>query len=288
MRKSVLTALLLLLFPALSYAQGKDPVVLRYQYPEGKQLTYKYRNTTELDLGGISARAMIEWQSNEKLARRSGEDTLHVSVVYSDIGESILVSSRLIQQAIFGSMADKPFQFSISPRGALTHFIPPSAQKVDFTQLDLFEFMSANLELSHATLFPHLPEHPVAVGDTWTTKRKHSVPYQNIGSEGSVTVSSTYTVKKAKKNKGHWGFEIEEKNEISTHVFNSFGEISVITDGKGTAKGKFFLDYERGLITKYETSAVLETESIILTGPEQSPVKSRGKSFAKRELKKIK
>jgi hypothetical protein len=105
--------------------------------------------------------------------------------------------------------------------------------------------------------------------------------------EGNTQLSSAYTIKAARKKDGYGCFEVEEKSQITSRAFYSFGDLSVITDGTGTVAGKWVFDYDRGLIHYYEARAKMDTQSIPVGGTNANPIASTLTATTKRELKAI-
>ena len=268
-------------------ASAKDPTPqqLRYQYQENKQLEFKYNEALDMKMSEGSLLAQVEWKSLERGTNEA--DSIHADVVFTDIAESILIYNQLLQRPVMAMLNEKPFRFSITPRGNLLQFIPPKPGRIGFGELETFEFIVANLELNFANLYPKLPDHPVTVGDSWTATNTYNVPYGMVNATGSVDMTSTYTIKKTKKVNGAMCFEIEEKSQSQIHMYRTYGDLSFIDNGTSDIKGKLFFDYERGLIMKYEVSGEMDAETTILGGQENPSQKSQIKWKSKRELKKI-
>ena len=269
----------------IASAKDPEPQQLRYQYPENKQLEFKYNEVLDMQMSEGSLLAQVEWKSLEGGTNEA--DSIHVDVVFTDIAESILIYNQLLQRPVIAMLDEKPFRFSITPRGNLLQFTPPKPGRIGFGELEIFDSIVANIELSYANLYPKLPDHPVTVGDSWTATYTYNVPYNMANTTGTIEITSTYTIKKTKKVNGALCFEIEEKSQSQVHMYRTYGDLSFIDNGTSNSKGKLFFDYERGLIMKYEVSGEMEAETTVLGGSENSIVKNRIKMKSKRELKEI-
>lgn len=268
-------------------ASAKDPAPqqLRYQYPENKQLEFKYNEALDMKMNAGSLLAQVEWKSLEKGTNEA--DSIQVDIIFTDIAESILIYNQLLQRPVVAMLDEKPFRFSITPRGNLLQFTPPKPGHIGFGELEIFDSIVANIELSYANLYPKLPDHPVTVGDSWTATHTYAVPYNMANATGTIEITSTYTIKKTKKVNGALCFEIEEKSQSQIHLYRTYGDLSFIDKGTSDIKGKLFFDYERGLIMKYEISAEMDAETTVLDGQENPSMKNRIKLKSKRELKEI-
>lgn len=278
-------AIFLLCMVGTASAKDPEPQQLRYQYPENKQLEFKYNEALDMKMSEGSLLAQVEWKSLEM--GKNETDSIHVEIVFTDIAESILIYNQLLQRPVMAMLNEKPFRFSITPRGNLLQFIPPKPGHIGFGEIEIFDSIVANIELSYANLYPKLPDHPVTVGDSWTATHTYAVPYNMANATGTIEITSTYTVKKTKKVNGALCFEIEEKSQSQIHMYRTYGDLSFIDNGTSNSKGKLFFDYERGLIMKYEISGEMEAETTVLDGQENPSMKSRIKLKSKRELKEI-
>lgn len=266
-------------------AKDPEPQQLRYQYPENKQLEFKYNEALDMQMREGSLLAQVEWKSLERGTNEA--DSIHVDIVFTDIAESILIFNQLLQRPVVAMLDEKPFRFSITPRGNLLQFIPPKPGHIGFGEIEIFDSIVANIELSYASLYPKLPDRPVTVGDSWTATHTYTVPYNLANATGTIEITSTYTIKKTKKVNGALCFEIEEKSQSQIHMYRTYGDLSFIDNGTSDIKGKLFFDYERGLIMKYEVSGEMEAETTVLDGRENPSMKNRIILKSKRELKKI-
>ena len=269
----------------IASAKDPEPQQLRYQYPEDKQLEFKYDEALDMKMSEGSLLAQVEYKSLERGTDEA--DSIQVDVVFTDIAESILIYNQLLQRPVVAMLDEKPFRFSITPRGNLLQFTPPKPGHIGFGELEIFDSIVANIELSYANLYPKLPDHPVTVGDSWTATHTYTVPYNLANATGTVEITSTYTIKKTKKVNGVLCFEIEEKSQSQIHMYRTYGDLSFIDNGTSNSKGKLFFDYERGLIMKYEISGEIEAETTVLDGLENPSMKNRIKLKSKRELKEI-
>jgi len=266
-------------------AEDGGGVLLKYAYPPGKQAVYKHKDRVQMNLGGTTAEMISEYKTTERLARAEESGSFGVAVVLSDISESTLVSSHLIQREVMALLAGDEFGFSLSPNGTVSDFWPPSMKKVYAGDRDAMQATITNLEVGYASLFPELPDRPVGVGDSWSSEREYRVTYDVLGGiEGSVLLSSTHRVKKAKRKDGSRCFEIEDVTQIASRGYLNFGEISVVSEGSGTIKGKWLFDYETGLVRKHETKAKISAQSIPVGVEDAEPLESHYTAWSKREL----
>ncbi|OGG52266.1 MAG: hypothetical protein A3F84_09120 [Candidatus Handelsmanbacteria bacterium RIFCSPLOWO2_12_FULL_64_10] len=261
-------------------------VLLKYAYPSGKKVIYKIKSNTDLSVG-IQANNLLEWTSVEELTGVREDGSSSISAVISGVSESVFVGGQLIRQKVFDLLVGEAFHFSLTPTGTLKDFVPPPLKNLPGSQREALQIVVTNLELLYASYYPELPKGPVRVGDSWTARREIKLNYEMMRAEGSALISSVYKIKAAKKKDGFGCFEIEEKSQITIRQHINFGEISVITDGTGTATDKWLFDYERGITQSYEEETKIDVQSIRVGIPGAKPVESLIKASSKRELKKI-
>ena len=283
-----------LLLPELLFAEGQEPVLLRYRYPEGKKLIYQSKSSLNMSLPGSHIQALADLKITEELAetRESGE--MRISVVFSDVHASVLIGSRFAPQTEQAVLEGRPFEYGLTPRGEPADFVPPSYEGVPLSQEKAMMLQVANLELICMSSTKQFPEHPLKVGDSWTSERQSKIhyDYESLGikatfEEGMLTISSTYRIKKAKKNDGYWCFEIEEDSKVTTLMAEVFGDQELVTEGSGKVEGKWLFDYERGLTRKYEAKQELESKSTIAGETEQESLNTKRKEYTKMELKEV-
>jgi len=295
MRARLLILLLFcLLLPELLFAEGQQPVLLRYRYPEGKKLIYQSKSSVNMSRQGLSIQSLSDRKVTETLVETLEGGEMRISVVFSDLQESVLIGSKLVPQAEQAMLEGKPFECGLTPRGEPTDFVPPSYEGVPLSQEKAMMLLVANLELEYMSSTMQFPEHPVKIGDSWTSERQSKIQYdyETLGfnatfEEGSLTISSTFRIQKAKKNKGTWCFEIKQEADFTIHVAEVVGDLEIVSKGSGKADGKWLFDYERGLTCKYEVKQELESQSTIVGDTEPEPRGTKVKVYTKLELKKV-
>ena len=284
--KNFVVFFVILMLTGFVHAQEGKRVLLKYAYPPGKKVTYKHTEKL-LFTGGIPIEMTSDHKSIEWLTESHEDGSFTVAAELSDVNESTLISSRLIQRESLGLLAQKEFGFNLTPTGILTNFVPPSLEDINASEQDAAQMTITNLELGYASLF-ELPEYPVQVGDSWTSEREYKVNYDiGEGIEGSTFLSSTHRIKKATKKDGFQCFEIEERSQINMRVYMNLGKMSFIRAGTGTVKGKWFFDYERGLVQKYEAKTNMDVLMTRVDVPEAEPSEETFTSWTKRDLEKV-
>ena len=270
MRAAILVTIsLLLLIPQQLPAGEGEPVLLSYRHPEGQQAVYKIKRSIDLEMDKLDCRVLLEHKCIERLTGLGDDGILNLSILYKDLTESITVGGKPGERGVYSLLIDRPFGIQLSPQGALTGFTSPNVDAVDIYNLELVELLVPGLELYSRLSAPALPDRPVRVGDTWTAEREYGASFAQIGKEAKVKVASTFEVKKAKKEKGSWCFEIQEKSTFTSHEIYVFGDQVMSAEGSGNGEGKLLFDYERGLIRKYESKIRLDGEATIIRGVTQ-------------------
>ena len=278
---------------------GATQELLRYKSQSDKQLVYEHKTSTQIDTKHLRYQHPAKWMAAEKF-RDTADGELEVSAVYTKVDETLLLKhhpgrrsaggpgrEELILHEVRGLLEDRNFSHRMTAQGALTSFTAPNDDGVRHRDKPPFHSVSSALEFECATRFPELPTDAVSVGDTWSSERTHSVAVPEMDDSSSVSVVSTFKVKKAKKNKGFACFEIEGKVEVSSVGYFFAGEVSFVESGSGKGKIKLLFDYERGLIQKYEAEISSKTRIDGLSGLTENQQKARTRTTYKWELKSV-
>lgn len=269
-------------------SQGADLVQLRYNYPEGKNLIYKFEEWSDMERPDGTVKNISEFISTEQFKSDDKSGPLRISVVLSDTKESTQLYGQIIMRNEIGIIAGEQFLFDLAPNGTITKFTPPSVEKFILKHdLEALEIMMSNLKLSFSDFYPRLPNNPVKVGDSWTAEDEINLDYPSLEIQGKGLESRVFKVKNEKKKDGFGCFSIDEKTQLTLKAVFNFIKFMVVVEGTGTKKGEFLFDYERGLAQKYEASYKMDAQAMILGEPDVKPIKSKFEYWYKRELKKI-
>lgn len=267
MRASILAIVsLLFLIPQRLPAGEEGPVLLRYRHPEGQQTVYKIKRSIDLEMDKLRCQALFEHKCTERLTGTGEDGTLNLSVFYQDMTEQITVGGNPVERPVYDLLTHRPFGIDLDPRGHLVGFARPSVEAVDIYVLELMDLLTPGLELYHGSCVPVLPETPVGVGDTWSAEREYGAAYGQLGKEAKLKIASRFEVKKARKQKGSWCFEIDEKFTLTSLEIYVLGDQVMSAEGTGSGEGKLLFDYEQGLIRKYDTKFQLSGDATILRG----------------------
>jgi hypothetical protein len=278
---------------------GATQELLRYKSQPDKQLIYEHQTSTLIDTKHLRYQHPAKWKATEKV-RHTDDGELEVSAIYTKVDETLSLKhhppqrssggpgrEELILHEVRGLLKNKDFSHRMTPQGALTSFTAPNDEGVRHRDKDPFHSVLSALEFECATRFPELPSDAVSVGDTWTSERTRSVAVPAMEDSSTISVVSTFKVKKAKKNKGFACFEIEGEVEVNSVGYIIAGEVSFVESGSGKGKIKLLFDYERGLIQKYEAEISSKTQIDGLSGLTENQQEGRSRTTYKWELKSV-
>lgn len=252
-----------------------DQVILKLQYPEGRVVRYKnkyrldyFSDKAEMILreGSFGAQYYGEWRSREVV---EGSDSVKVTARVDKAGSrATLLGERLTYEQFpytLDVLNGLSFVWGIAPGGQVGEFDPDfpafKAKRKDMIT-DLRQVWMPGLA-------PVLPDRAVSVGDTWEGEQRIEVPFYNIdaGFEPSlVQFTSTYKLKKVKKQKGHRVVEIEEERKVYYRIWLHIEVLSLVIDGKGSGNADWEIDIDRGLVLSHNMKIGLGLPQVRMVG----------------------
>lgn len=292
----VLSVCILLMMPT----NGQTQELLRYKSQPDQQV-YKHKSSTLIDNSSINYWDRAAWTSTERFAD-SADGVIEVSVVYTKVDQTLTLKHHMtahtasglamgdatsgpLDQDVRGLLKDRTFSHRMTDRGELTSFTAPDTKGLLHRDRASFDSVVALLGLECATRFPELPLDAVGVGDTWSSNRTRSVAIPEMEDSNSISLASSFRVKKVKKRKGFSCFEIEGELVVDSVIFIVAGDVPFLETGSGKGKVKLLFDYERGLVQKYEVETDSKSQIDDLTKVGESLQEARTRRSYKWELK---
>jgi hypothetical protein len=157
--------------------------------------------------------------------------------------------------AAMGAMLDAPLDYTFGPDGKVQKIdgidsltskiaaaVPDQRQRASLQQLYDEDTMKQYGEFSQA-----LPDHPVNVGDTWSSSQDVTSP------AGVATVDGTYTFKDWEQHDGHNCAHILVNGDIKTKSANAAAIGAVVKIEKGTINGDTWFDPDLGMFVDSKT-----------------------------------
>ena len=253
-----------------------DQVILKLQYPEGR--TVRYKNKYRLDYfsdkaeiilreGSFTIQSYGEWRSREMVV--AGGDSAKVMAKVDKAGSQAMVSSERLTYEQFpytlDLLNDLSFDWRIAPGGQVVEF------DSDFStfKVQRKDMITELRQIWMPGLAPVLPGQAVSVGDTWEGEQRIEVPFYDFdaGFEPSlVQFTSTYKLKKVKKQKGYRVVEIEEEREVHYRIWLYIAVISLVIDGTGSGNADWEIDIDRGLVLSHNMKIGLGWPQVRLAG----------------------
>ena len=253
-----------------------DQVILKLQYPEGRTVRYKNKYRLEyfsdkaeiiLREGSFTIQSYGEWRSREMVV--AGGDSAKVMAKVDKAGSQAMVSSERLTYEQFpytlDLLNDLSFGWRIAPGGQVVEF------DSDFStfKVQRKDMITELRQIWMPGLAPVLPDQAVSVGDTWEGEQRIEVPFYDFdaGFEPSlVQFTSTYKLKKIKKQKGYRVVEIEEEREVHYRIWLYIAVISLVIDGKGSGNADWEIDIDRGLVLSHNMKIGLGWPQVRLAG----------------------
>ena len=253
-----------------------DQVMLKLQYPEGRVVRYKNKYRLEyfsdkaeiiLREGTFGVQGYGEWRSREMVVE--GGDSAKVMAKVDKGGSQAMLSGERLTYEQFpytlDLLNDLSFVWRIAPGGQVVEFEP------DFLayKAERKDMVTDLRQVWMPSLAPVLPDQAVSVGDTWEGEQRIEVPFYDFdaGFEPSlVQFTSTYKLKKVKKQKGYQVVEIEEEREVHYRIWLHIEVISLVIDGTGSGNADWEIDIDRGLVLSHNMKIGLGWPQVRLAG----------------------
>ncbi len=253
-----------------------DQVMLKLQYPEGRVVRYKNKYRLEyfsdkaeiiLREGTFGVQGYGEWRSREMVVE--GGDSAKVMAKVDKGGSQATLSGERLTYEQFpytlDLLNDLSFVWRIAPGGQVVEFDPDfSAYKAE--RKDMITDLR---QVWMPSLAPVLPDQAVSVGDTWEGEQRIEVPFYDFdaGFEPSlVQFTSTYKLKKVKKQKGYRVVEIEEEREVHYRIWLHIEVLSLVIDGTGSGNAEWEIDIDRGLVLSHNMKIGLGWPQVRMAG----------------------
>ncbi len=277
---------LIFIFVSVSLFAQNDKVLLRYNIPDGKKLTYKHQGGVDLGaLGNISSSEI----STEEYKKNSEDGSYEIRTTYSNVQSSSRIRDKLFVDKNAKMKEGLEFIYHLSDRGNISNFVKPSLDHIKTPKVKkILQLVIDNLALEINGYYIRLPEGPVGIGDTWTDKYDIKTEYTNEFMEGSFSVITNYEVKKKKIKNSFQCFEIEERSQLTTTILMNFGQFNIQMEGEGEIRGKILFDSERGILIKLEKKMDMVVQAVIIGLAEAEPYETENQTTYKKELQKIK
>jgi hypothetical protein len=157
--------------------------------------------------------------------------------------------------AAMGAMLDAPIDYTFAADGTvqkvdgldslasrITAAVPDQRQRASFQQLYSEDTMKQYGDFSRA-----LPDHPVSVGDSWTSSQDITSP------AGVATIDGTYTFKDWEQHSGHNCVHILVNGDIKTKSANAASIGAVVKITKGAINGDAWFDPDLGMFVDSNT-----------------------------------
>lgn len=157
--------------------------------------------------------------------------------------------------AAMGAMLDVPLDYTFAADGSvqkvdgidaltskIAEAVPDQRQRVALQQLYDEDTLKQYGDFSRA-----LPDHPVNVGDTWSSSQDITSP------AGVATVDGTYTFKDWEQHNGHNCAHILVNGDIKTKSANAASIGAVVKIEKGTISGDTWFDPDLGMFVDSKT-----------------------------------
>ena len=277
-----------------------DQVVVKLQYPEGR--TVRYKNKYRLDYfsdkaeiilreGSFTIQSYGEWRSREMVVE--GGDSAKVMAKVDKAGSQAMVSEERLTYEQFpytlDLLNDLSFVWRIAPGGQVVEFDPEFSA---FKARQRKDMITELRQIWMPGLAPVLPDQAVSVGDTWEGEQRIEVPFYDFdaGFEPSlVQFTSTYKLKKVKKQKGYRVVEIEEEREVHYRTWLYIAVISLVIDGTGSGNADWEIDIDRGLVLSHNMKIALGWPQVRLAGTSKpiEDIKAQIEVIFSRKLDKL-
>ena len=276
-----------------------DQVMLKLQYPEGRVVRYKNKYRLEyfsdkaeiiLREGTFGVQGYGEWRSREMVVE--GGDSAKVMAKVDKAGSQATLSGERLTYEQFpytlDLLNDLSFVWRIAPGGQVVEFDPDfSAYKAE--RKDMITDLR---QVWMPSLAPVLPDQAVSVGDTWEGEQRIEVPFYDFdaGFEPSlVQFTSTYKLKKVKKQKGYRVVEIEEEREVHYRIWLHIEVLSLVIDGTGSGNAEWEIDIDRGLVLSHNMKIGLGWPQVRMAGDPKSidDIKAQIELIFSRKLDKL-
>lgn len=233
-------------------AQGPKPVLLRYSHPAGKRLIYEIKSTMDINSLGKTYKFLVKMKEIYQLQNAKKDGFLNLLLELTDVQESYYISSRLFRGDHYNLLKGK-YSFSLSPKGIISDFAYFASENSRAGRKHPSEFALVTFDMDYFNQFPILPDHPVTVGDSWTSERTIKRMLLSKGFEMKISDSSTFHIKKETSKDGFGCFEIEMVSQTTGHMLKELGDILMVMDMDGKYKTNILFDYERGIIRRLKS-----------------------------------
>lgn len=270
-------------------AIAQDTYTARYSYPQGKRLIYEMKTSAALRSTG--AKLSQEWKTSE-VGEAQGDGSTRVSVDITEVFESEPVSGTIYQREILSRVAEDTVRFTLTGVGEVSDFSVPGLDRLPFRYRQELSLVLLQFQDYYNAGFPALPTGEIQKKGGWEATKEVVVSAPPIDLKNVYT--STFKVKKTKKEDGFQCLEVEEKTKIDLKGYMTFGQgkesklLTFRTIGSGEREGKFLLDIDRGIILKYESDTDYELKFGMVGGPEGQMAESDASVKIERELDDIK
>ncbi|HEV2331003.1 MAG TPA: DUF6263 family protein [Verrucomicrobiae bacterium] len=157
--------------------------------------------------------------------------------------------------AAMGAMLDAPLDYTFAPDGSvqkidgidslagkITAAVPDQQQRASMQQLYDADTLKQYGDFSHA-----LPDHPVNIGDSWSSTEDINSP------AGVMTVDGTYTFKNREQHDDHNCVHILVNGDVKTKSATASSLGAVVKIQKGTINGDAWFDPDLGMFVDSKT-----------------------------------
>jgi hypothetical protein len=206
------------------------------------------------------------WGPKDNTSEGAGEWRIAAKLIEADSRASVNGTKLGFEKYPFGfeQLRGREMSYEMHPTQG------PSLIRPEFRvyQLREREDIVTDMSLAWASgIAPSFPDHAIGEGDTWEAEQNLTFPFYALeatGKEATITVKSTYTVKKVKK--GGKVLEIEEEREVQYLGWIESTSLSVMVEGSGKGTASWEFDVEKGIVNKCKYQQFLDRPSVSIYG----------------------
>jgi len=261
MKKTRVTSCCLLglgLLTGTIYAQEKTE--LQFTYKQGE--TYRYRSDYSYDMTQEMNGQEMKMTGTTKSVIR-----LFVETVNADGDMTLINCYDELRSTMKNVMMDTTIEQKelIGKRGKVV--ITKSGKELLQQLIDTVKsekgMATGNVASMYSVNFPILPDHPVALGDKWTSEHTDTV---KVGDGSTITKSNTeYTLIQKEKKDGHECLNIGFVSKSETTGKMTQMGMEMFLEGDGETRGAIWLDPVLGIVVAKETTST-QNMTYALTG----------------------
>ena len=226
------------------WGNPKTGLVLRYKAPENNTMSYSktmdFRQRMDINGQQVSVDA-IQDLSYSMSPGKSNDHMMHYLITI-DSADYAISSPRGELNPDLSSIIGESFGMDVSSMGY--EKIDEQAKNIKYS----LEGEEQSVASNFSSLFPELPEHPVKIGDTWSSV--DSIVEENSRGDLLLIFNNFHTLVSIEKFRGLDCVKVETKIVGTMNAGGKEEDVVYSYDGDMTGSGTWYFAYKEGMLVQ--------------------------------------